>query len=95
MDFCANKGTYTDEVTMPDESPDDNAPTALGLTTIRVGFSNFYTSQLSFSATDDTGIRRVAVGSQKDRTPVSQNLSPSSSLLPDRASACPNQWPSV
>jgi hypothetical protein len=35
------------------------------------------------------------VGSQKDRTPVSQNLSPSSSLLPDRASACPNRWPSV
>jgi hypothetical protein len=35
------------------------------------------------------------VGSQKDRTPVSQNLSPPSSLLPDRASACPNRWPSV
>ncbi len=37
----------------------------------------------------------LSVGSQKDRTPVSQNLSPSSSLLPDRASACLKRCPSV
>jgi site-specific DNA recombinase len=43
----------------------------------------------------DFGGTWIPVGSQKDRTPVSQNLSPSSSLLPDRASACPNRWPSV
>ncbi len=33
---------------------------------------------------------RKAVGSQKDRTPISQNLSPLVPSWPDRALACPN-----
>jgi hypothetical protein len=60
MDYCANKGTFRHVVTMPSASPEGNAAIVSGLSTIRVGFLNSYFSQLHFSATDDTGIDRVA-----------------------------------
>jgi hypothetical protein len=60
QDYCNNKGSFREVVTMPAAAPESNGPTVSAPTTVQVGFMSYY-KQLQFSATDDTGLKRVAV----------------------------------
>jgi len=60
QDYCNNKGTFRQAVTMPAAAPETNSPAVSTPDIIQVGFMSANPA-LQFSATDDTGIARVAI----------------------------------
>jgi len=60
QDYCNNKGTFRQVVTMPQAAPESNNPEVSVPGIVQIGFMT-YNPALQFSVTDDTGVRRVAV----------------------------------
>jgi hypothetical protein len=60
QDYCNNKGTVRRTITMPAVQPEAQAPAVSTPTIVRTGFLT-YDQKIHFSATDDTGVARVAV----------------------------------
>jgi hypothetical protein len=60
QDYCNNKGTFRQSVTMPAAAPESNSPVVSTPNIIQVGFMSANPA-LRFSATDDTGLARVAI----------------------------------
>jgi hypothetical protein len=61
QDYCGNVGTFRKSVTMPGAASESNAPVVSTPTVVLVGFQTSVYKTLQFSATDDTGVRHVAV----------------------------------
>jgi hypothetical protein len=60
QDYCNNKGTFRRTITMPAIYPEAQAPTVSAPTIVRTGFLTA-DQKIHFSATDDTGVARVAI----------------------------------
>jgi len=60
QDYCNNKGTFRQTITMPALQPETQAPTVSTPAIVRTGFLT-YDQKIHFSATDDTGVARVAI----------------------------------
>ena len=60
QDYCNNKGTFRQSVTMPGATPESTPPVVSAPSIIQVGFISANPA-LRFSATDDSGIARVSI----------------------------------
>jgi hypothetical protein len=61
MDACSNMAYVRQSITMPESTSDDVSPVASTPDIVRTGFLGSSWTVLHFSATDDTGIQRVAI----------------------------------
>ena len=60
QDYCNNKGTFRQSVTMPAAAAESNSPVVSTPGIVQVGFMSANPA-LRFSATDDSGIARVSI----------------------------------